>query len=314
MKKFFTLFFILLFIFLGVYIFYRGEPVKITIEEGKSASYIAKQLKDSQIIWSSLWFRVLVKITGADKKIMPGEYELKKYSPHELVLWKLTHSIYISSIKIVIPEGWRAEQIAERLKANEIIKDTKLFLKIVKEKNLEGHLFPSTYHLKKNMKEEEVIEIFTNQYAHNIKPLFQKYTLPKGLDEYKVLIIASIVEREAVIASERPLVAAVYLNRINKNMPLEADPTVQYALGYWKKNLTKNDLKYPSPYNTYYVKGLPPSPICNPGVDSIRAVLEPANIDALYFVADRKGKHIFNSKFEEHLKAKNRIEQLYKEK
>ena len=136
---------------------------------------------------------------------------------------------------------------------------------------------------------------------------------PQGLDEKKVLILASIVEREAADAAERPLIAAVYINRYRKKKALEADPTVQYALGYWKKGLTFADLRVKSPYNTYAVGGLPPGPICNPGYESVAAVLSPANIDALYFVADRKGKHIFNANFDEHKKAKRRVEQAARE-
>jgi UPF0755 protein len=113
--------------------------------------------------------------------------------------------------------------------------------------------------------------------------------------------------------AERPLIAAVYLNRYRRKMALEADPTVQYALGYWKKGLTFKDLRVKSPYNTYAVGGLPPGPICNPGYASVSAVLAPAEIDALYFVADRKGKHIFNANFEEHKKAKKRVRQAGKD-
>lgn len=152
-----------------------------------------------------------------------------------------------------------------------------------------------------------------------MRPLFAK-GFPAGLDENKVMVLASIVEREAAIASERPLIAAVYLNRYHKRMPLEADPTVQYAIGnsgkgqtYWKKGLTYKDLKIKSAYNTYAIGGLPPGPICNPGEDAVYSVLNPAQIDALYFVADRKGKHVFNVKFSEHLAAKRRMEKAAKE-
>lgn len=314
MKKIIAIFLIIILSMLVFYIFYRGEKVKFSIEEGQSAFRIAQNLKKERIILSSLWFRALVKITSSAKKIMPGEYELNRYTPHELVLWKITHAVYISDMKIVIPEGWRAEQIAERLKSAGVIKDENEFIKIVKENKLEGKLFPSTYYMKRNMRAADAVAFFTSEYDKNIKPLFANAKLPEGIDEYKALIVASIVEREAVTDTERPLIAAVYLNRIKKGMPLEADPTVQYALGYWKKNLSYADLKLPSPYNTYYVSGLPPGPICNPGVKSVQAVIEPAAIDAIYFVADRKGKHIFNNNFEEHKKAIKRIRSISSEK
>lgn len=306
MKKIFYLTLAVILIAFASYLFYRGEKVRFVIEPGQTASSIAENLKKEKIIISQLWFKVLVKITGSARKIMPGEYELNRFTPCEIVLWKITHSIYISDIKVVIPEGWRCEQIAERLKAAGVLKSEKEFIKIVKEEKLEGYLFPSTYHFKKNMLATQVIKILTQEFNKNIKPLLDG-PLPDGMDAYKAVIVASIVEREAVIDTERPLIAAVYLNRIKKNMPLEADPTVQYALGYWKKNLSYADLKFPSPYNTYYVSGLPPGPICNPGLKSVEAVVNPANIDALYFVADRKSRHIFNNNFEEHKKAIKRI-------
>lgn len=306
MKKF-LFFIIIVFIILSIYFFFPSSYIEtVEIPEGVSARKIAEILKEKKIIISASYFRFLVKITSTDKKINPGEYKFKRYTPHEIVLYKLINTKYLSAVKVVIPEGWRAEQVAERLYANGVIKDKSRFMNIVREKKLEGYLFPSTYYFSKNMKEEDVIKHFLETYEKNVKPLFSKYALADGLDENKVIIIASIVEREAIYDEERPLVAAVYLNRLKKNMPLEADPTVQYALGYWKKGLTYKDLQLPSPYNTYYVGGLPPGPICSPGLKSIEAVLNPARIDALYFVADNTGKHIFNVKYDEHIKAKEK--------
>lgn len=306
MKKMFYVISVLS-LFLLIYFFFpTSKEIRIFIPEGSSAKKIAEILKENKVIFSSFYFRLLVKITNTDKKINPGEYIFKKYTPHEMVLYKLVTSKYLNSIKVVIPEGWRAEQVAERLYAAGIIKSKSKFMNIVKKENLEGYLFPSTYYFSKNMSEEEVIRHFLDTFDKNVRPLFSKYSFPSGLDEKKVMILASIVEREAIFDEERPLVAAVYINRLKKNMPLEADPTVQYALGYWKKGLTYKDLEIPSPYNTYYVGGLPPGPICSPGIRSIEAVLNPANIDALYFVADNTGKHIFNVKYDEHIKAKEK--------
>ncbi len=297
-------------LFLSLYFFWPGRPVKISIPEGAGAGKVAAQLKSEGVIISSTWFRVLVKITGTAKRLMPGEYTLRGHMSAEEVLWKLTHSTYVTSVRVVIPEGWRLEQIAERLEANGITPAAK-FLELTRAQKLEGYLFPSTYNLKKNMPPQEVVNLLKLEFDRQTAPLFSK-GFPQGLDARKVLIIASIVEREAVDDSERPLIAAVYINRYRKGMPLEADPTTQYALGYWKKALTYKDLKFKSPYNTYVVGGLPPGPICNPGYSSIAAAMSPANLDALYFVADRKGKHIFNANFEEHKKAKRRVEQAAK--
>ena len=295
---------------LSLYLFWPGRPLKVTIPEGAGAGQVASVLKRESVIFSASWFRVLVKITGTGKRIMPGEYALRERMSAEEALWRLTHSVYVSSIRVVIPEGWRMEQIAERLEANGVTPAQK-FLELARAQKLEGYLFPSTYHLKKNTPPQEVINLLKLEFERQIRPLFSK-GFPEKLDERKALIIASIVEREAVDDSERPLIAAVYLNRYRIGMALEADPTVQYALGYWKKGLTLKDLKYKSPYNTYAVGGLPPGPICNPGYSSIAAAMAPANLDALYFVADRKGKHIFNASFEDHKKAKRRVEQAAK--
>lgn len=302
-KKLFCLSLFLLMI--SCYFFWPGDKTTISIVEGSSASQVANLLKEKNVIISSTWFKILVKLTQTDKKIQPGTYNFRKYMSSEEVLWKLVHSSYINDVKVMIPEGWRMEQIAERLQSSGVT-GAKEFLKIAKEKKLEGYLFPSTYFFKKDTQAEEIINIMKAEFDRRIKPLFNGYQ--GDLSEKEILILASIVEREAIISSERPLIAAVYLNRLKKNMKLEADPTVQYALGHWKKNLSRKDLKIKSVYNTYEYPGLPPGPICNPGYDSVYAVLNPAKFDALYFVADRKGKHVFNVKFNEHLKAKHRIE------
>ena len=299
-----------LLVLLALYFFSPGQPVKVVIPEGAGAGQAAASLKREGAIRSAFWFKALVKLTGTGRRLMPGEYTLRRGMSAEEALWRLTHSTYISSVRVVIPEGWRMEQIADRLEANGIV-SAEAFLKLAREQKLEGYLFPSTYHLKKNTPPQEVLNLLKSEFDRQIKPLFSK-GFPEKLDERKTLIIASLVEREAMDDSERPLIAAVYINRHRKGMPLEADPTTQYALGYWKKALTYKDLKFKSPYNTYVVGGLPPGPICNPGQSSVAATLAPANLDALYFVADRKGKHIFNASFKEHLKAKKRVEQAAK--
>ncbi|HAT72703.1 MAG TPA: endolytic transglycosylase MltG [Elusimicrobia bacterium] len=295
---------------LALYFFWPGRPLKISIPEGAGAGQAAAVLKREGVIVSSTWFKLLVKLTGTGRRVMPGEYTLREFMSCEEALWRLTHSTYISSVRVVIPEGWRMEQIADRLEANGIVPAAQ-FLKLAREQKLEGYLFPSTYNLKKNTPPQEVVNLLKFEFDRQIRPLFSK-GFPERLDEFKTLVIASIVEREAVDDSERPLIAAVYINRYRRGMPLEADPTTQYALGYWKRALTYKDLKFKSPYNTYVVGGLPPGPICNPGYSSVAATLAPANLDALYFVADRKGKHIFNASFKEHLKAKKRVEQAAK--
>ena len=305
-------------VLLALYFFWPGKPAPVAIPEGATARQAAAILKERGIILSGTWFKLLVKVTGTGKRIMPGEYSLREYMSAEEALWRLTHNVYITSVKVLLPEGWRMEQVAEKLEDGGITPAAG-FLKLARAQKLEGYLFPSTYHLAKNMAPQEVINLLKSEFDRQVRPLFSK-GFAQGLDEAKTLIIASIVGREAVDENERPLIAAVYINRYRGKMPLEADPTTQYALGYserertyWKKGITYKDLKVKSPYNTYVVRGLPPGPICNPGRSSIEAALAPANFDALYFVADRKGKHIFNASFKEHLKAKRSVELAAKE-
>ena len=202
---------------LSLYFFWPGRQVKVSISEGSGAGKVAVELKREGVIISATWFRLLVKVTGAGKRIMPGEYTLRGRMSAEEALWKLTHSTYVSSIRIVIPEGWRMEQIAERLEAGGVTPAIR-FLAPARAQKLEGYLFPSTYHLKKNMPPQEVINLLKSEFDRQIVPLFSK-GFPQGLDERKALIIASIVEREAVDDSERPLIAAVYINRYRKVMP-----------------------------------------------------------------------------------------------
>ncbi len=297
----FLLFTYFLFFFPGI----SGSRRTIIIKRGSSAIQVAEQLKNKKVIFSSLIFRIFARLSGSEQRIMPGKHVFNKYESPYKVLEELTSKPYTEDIRVLIPEGWRAEQIAERLEKKGVTNFGE-FLKIVRAEKLEGYLFPSTYFFKKNTPAKRVIRRMLDEFDKNIRPLFSK-GFPDKLSEKEVLIIASIVEREAVADAERPLISAVYLNRIRKRMPLEADPTVQYALGYWKKNLTYRDLKVKSPYNTYVVKGLPPAPICNPGYESVYAVVHPAEIDALYFVSDRKGRHIFNVSFSEHKKAIERV-------
>lgn len=310
MKKSFLIATAALFALILVYVLFLSggnpkRPVKISVKKGYTAAETAAALKEKGVIFNALLFRALAKITMKEQKIMPGEYTFNEGTAPFRVLSVLVSTPYKSDVKVLIPEGWRAEEIAEKLE-KEGVTGKKGFLKIVKERKLEGYLFPSTYFFRKNSEPARIADKMAEEFDRKIRPLFAEGFSP-GLDEKKVLIIASVVEREAVIDSERPLISAVYLNRIKKGMPLEADPTVQYALGYWKKGLTHKDLRINSPYNTYIVKGLPPGPICNPGYASVHAVVNPAKVDALYFVADNTGKHVFNSKYSEHLKAIKRI-------
>jgi UPF0755 protein len=300
----------LLFIPFGIYHHYysKGDLVRIEIPQGSNAGKIAVILKEQGIIQSPLWFKICTKVSGAAKLLRSGSFMLNQNMSSEEVIWRLTSDPGVELFKVVIPEGWRIEEIAKELKKQEVLKQENTFIDLAKKQNLEGRLFPSTYFFTKNMSAQTVLKIMLDEYEKNILPLIT--SAKTDLNENQILTLASIVEREATYNDERPKIAAVYINRYKIGKRLEADPTVQYALGYipeenrfWKSRLLYKDLKLDSPYNTYRYNGLPPGPIANPGIKSVEAILNPEpDFSALYFVADNNtGRHIFSDTYHQHI-------------
>ena len=295
-----------------IYLFSNGTPVVFTISSGESGAKVAHELKKAGIIRSEQLFKIILKLTSSASDLKAGTFDLRQHMSELEVINCIKSGRCTHYEKITFPEGWRSEEMAEELSARGIT-DAHEFLRIVRAENLEGKLFPSTYLFSADMPARTVVREMLAQYDKKIKPLFSQYTT--DLTEQKLLILASIVEREAVVHDERPKIAAVYLNRFHIGKKLEADPTVQYALGfnlqenrYWKKGLTYKDLKTDSPYNTYRYAGLPPGPICNPGYESVKAVLQPeTDFDALYFVAETGGRHVFSRTYDEHSRNIKRI-------
>ncbi|MBR4508680.1 MAG: endolytic transglycosylase MltG [Elusimicrobiaceae bacterium] len=293
----------------GIYRHYfdKGDFVRVEIPQGASAGQIASILKENKIITSPFWFKVCTKLSGAGKLLRSGTFLLNENMASEEVIWRLTNDPGVELIKIIIPEGWRVEEIARELKKREIIDNEELFIQLTKERELEGKLFPSTYLFAKNTPITLVIKTMQNEYDKNISPIIK--AIRSDFNENQILTLASIVEREATYDDERPKIAAVYINRYKIGKRLEADPTVQYALGYipeenrfWKGRLLYRDLKLDNPYNTYRYNGLPPGPIANPGLNSIKAVLSPEeDFTALYFVADNTGRHVFSETYDQHI-------------
>lgn len=282
-----------------------AETLEVTIAPGLPAAATADLLAERGVIGSAWMFRAAAKLSGDDRRIKPGTYRLRRGMSAGQALRALIAGTS-NDLRVVIPEGFSARQIAERLEANGLVKAAD-FIAVVGASRFEGFLFPTTYSFDRNWDARRVAERMRAEFARRVEPEFDKAAPKPSFTLAQVVTLASIVEREAVLKEEKPMIAAVYMNRLRIRKMLEADPTVQYALGYWKKGLTLADLKHPSPYNTYNHFGLPPGPICNPGVESIQAVLNPARTEAIYFVADAKGGHVFSSTMEEHLKAKGRF-------
>lgn len=287
-----------------------GEIVEVAILAGQTASQTAAQLQEKGVARSAFLFRAAARATGLERRIRPGTYRLRR----NMLPWRL-HAALSSGgagFRVVVPEGFSARQIAERLGAAGICR-AEDFLNYVTAERLEGYLFPTTYYFEPGSSPALVVGRMRQEFARRIEAEFARADPKPKMTLHQALTLASIVEREAVLKSEQPMIAAVYLNRMRLRMRLEADPTVQYALGYWKKGLTMEDLRNPSSYNTYMHYGLPPGPICNPGLEAFRAALHPASTEAIYFVADHEGGHVFSATHEEHLKAKQSFKRALRE-
>jgi UPF0755 protein len=285
----------------------RRSP--ITVHRGDGFSEIVGRLLDAGVIRS----RWPVLLTGAVfpdlHKIKPGRYLL----PHGLSNYQLLHYLHThpqDEVRIMIPNGIEQRKIAEIIAENLDI-DSAAFMKASGSRELlaslqigaastEGYLFPGTYNFAWSSRPEEVIRFLVGQFRKFYSDSLRDKTIAKGFSEHQLLTLASIVEAETPEDHEKPIIASVYLNRMRKNMKLQADPTVQYALEGDARRLFFKDLAVDSPYNTYRQPGLPPGPICNPGPSSILAVLHPAETGYLYFVATGKGGHFFASTLAEH--------------
>jgi len=270
------------------------------VKKGDTVREIAYNLKTKRLITNPIVFFLLLKKLGLDKKIEAGDFRLSPSMTLDDIAQNLTHGIL--DIWITIPEGLRAEEIAEILKDK--IPTYESFWKDELAKN-EGYLFPDTYLIPKDANIALIISLmfdnFDKKYA-SITPN-EKNQLSKN----DSVILASLIEREAKFSQDRPLISSVILNRLNIGMKLDVDATVQYALGYskdqkswWRKDLSLEDLKINSPYNTYTNQGLPPKPIANPGVASLQAALEPANTDYLYYISDKTGRNHYAKTLLEH--------------
>lgn len=299
----------------------QGKTVLITVKKGESAKSIGNTLEQQGIIRSSRLFQVLVGVTGVQNSLEAGDYEFDPGLPAVEVVRRIAEG-RTASREVLIPEGRRVEEVADILDRSGVVKKQDFLDALVRSRysepflaqtstaDLEGYVFPATYDFFRDEKPADVVDTFLRAFQTNVADKLQLEGQDLTLDQ--VITLASIVEREAVVPAERPLIASVYLNRMRLGIALQADPTVQYAVaqsadsvqqyGYWKKDLTLDDLKVESSYNTYVHPGLPPGPIASPGLDSIQAVIRPQQTNYLFFVARGDGSHAFAETLEEHLK------------
>ena len=299
----------------------RGdEPVHVIIEDGDSASRIADKLHENEVITSATLFRVLSWLQGKQEDFKSGNYVFFT-GMHYGEVFAMLEAGPNYQVRLTIPEGLTVEQTAARVSDTMAISAEEFLaaassgdydvglLPQEDQDNLEGFLFPKTYDLAVDAPAREVVEVLLAQFEAETANMDWEKAGEMGVSPYGAVIIASLIEREAILEEERPLVAAVVYNRLSKDMLLQIDATVQYALPEWKDVLTYEDLETPSPYNTYLHKGLPPAPICSPGLASIEAALSPADVDYLYYVATGDGGHFFTSDYQEFLRVKEEVQE-----
>ncbi|AZK48980.1 endolytic transglycosylase MltG [Paenibacillus lentus] len=302
------------------------QPVKITIEPGTGTATIANILEEQGLIKNSFLFKSYLKWKTEGNRFQAGVYEIQPGVTYDEIIQKLNRGDVVKAemIRFTIPEGYTVKQMAERLAEAEYV-NKEVFLNLVKEANgieeailpnipesselnyrLEGYLFPETYELEKGSSEADIISRMLQETDKRIRniPDFDQKLKARGLNFNQLMTVASLVEREVVVDSERSLVAGVIYNRIAKDMKLEIDATVQYLLEKPKERLLYKDLQsVDSPYNTYMYKGLPPGPISAPSLKSIEAALDPKPSDYLFYVTkkDGTGEHLFAKTYAEHL-------------
>ena len=277
----------------------------ITIEQGMNSGGIVDLLVEKGIIKSKRYFLLLVNFKRVHKRIKAGTYKLNSgMSTREIIDILASGKVFYN--KVTIPEGFTVKQIAQLLVEKNILYSCDEFLQIVKKRNLEGYLFPETYFLLPGTKEEEIIEIMRRQFFKVFTPQMGRRTKEFNLNQREVVILASLIEKEAKDESERNLISAVFHNRLNKRWRLESCASVRYVLDKWQKPLTYKDLEINSKYNTYRYYGLPVGPVCNPGLASLKAALYPVDSEVMFFVAKGDGTHKFSKYYKEHLLKKRK--------
>lgn len=321
--------FFCIFIIGAVLIFADPQPVKfssngnvekkvhVKITRGMTTAEIARQLSDKGVISNSWKFRILSRMRGYDGQMKTGTYTFATGMSDEEVFEAILNGAKHLA-RLTIPEGFTVKEIAARLYELDLA-DKEDFLKAAKDfqpydyitpnKNVffaaEGFLFPETYEIESDYSIEEILKMMTDEFDKRLTDEMRAKAKEMNLSIYELVTLASLVEKEVRYEEDRAVVAQVLLKRLKLNMPLQTDATLQYLMDAPKEDVTIEDTKIDSPYNTYQNAGLPPGPVANPGIEAIEAVLNPANTDYLYFVADREGHNHYAYSYEEHLNLVN---------
>ncbi len=297
----------------------ENRDTTLIVNQGDSLNRITRKLSQKNVIRSSSVFKWYSIVLNKNRLYKSGVYQIKgRISISQLSTLLAKGSDQLT--RITIPEGWSKKEIFNYLDKRGI-GDSKRYHKLSVDKNfirrlnlpvelttLEGFLFPDTYQFSKTTREKSVLSIMVRNFLKRMPKNYEKMAARVGLDYYQSIILAAIIEKETGAANERTLISSVFHNRLKKKMKLQTDPTVIYGIKNFDGNLTRKLLRKKSPYNTYIIFGLPPTPIANPGLSSIYAAIQPAKTEYLYFVAMGNGQHKFSSNYRDHNQAVTRFQ------
>ena len=293
----------------------NGSVVRdVSFPAGSGIRRLAAELKSGGIIRSTWHFILVTRLRGESHRLKAGDYRFNDGMTPNVILQKLVTGD-VDYLKFSLPEGYSIHQAAELLDQKgyfrragflEKCRDPALLSRLgLNESTVEGYLYPATYNLSRGGSEEQLIGQMVAQFEKKYGELSARGG-GEGLSRHAVVTLASLIEKEAVSAEEKPLISSVFHNRLRIGMPLQSDPTAVYGVRAFAGKVTRTDIERPSPYNTYLVKGLPPGPIGNPGADALEAALHPAATQYIYFVARQDGTHQFSHTLEEHNRAVQR--------
>ncbi len=319
-------------LFLTAILSQSSNPLNLTkyrviIPEGASSHTVAQSLEEAQILKPNSSFIVMAKILGISKHIQAGSYELSPSDPLWQILYKLRRGATLpsSQFKATFPEGSSIYKMGEILrkagyreadKFQDLVKEGVTadlrqtywhIFKYIPSESLEGYLYPDTYFFLLTASPSAMAETMVKRFDAVVTPFWKDAKRNTKLTLHEILTLASIIEKEAKRPEERAIIASVFYNRMRIGMPLAADPTIKYALESPTKRVLFKQLNVDSLYNTYKRRGLPPGPICNPGIESIKAAVYPAKTNYFYFVAKKDGSHIFSASWAEHQRARNQL-------
>jgi UPF0755 protein len=293
-------------------------PVKVEVVKGDTLSDVADKLEAAGVIKSAFVFKLQARYEGYGTEIQTGRYTFERGQDTDVVFHKLAAGKAVPTIAVTVPEGLTIEGTAQAVAKDSGVSAAKFeqaaretdydyaFLEHPGIRTTEGYLYPARYDFEKGVTAQQIVDRLLGQYLVETQNLDVAGARDRtGLTEHQLVTVASLIEKEAASPREKPLVASVIYNRLDRDMPLQIDATIQYALERPKENLTLGDLKVDSPYNTYENEGLPPGPICSPSRESLEAAFNPEQTEYLYYVLKADGQgHFFTSDYQDFLRAK----------